>query len=104
MFDGDIDVEQCTRDGIKAGREGDLIEFEFARLGSAPCGRHRNDRIRSHIDENDVLAVERLEISHVEAEPLGSDRMIVGQQESCHLRVANDSAYLVANKLGCSLV
>jgi len=78
---------------------GDIVELERAR----PCSQTRrgdfDNRVGSDIDERDVVAVEGLEVSIVQAEPLGSDRMIVGHQQLGHFRIAHDAADLVADEL-----
>ena len=77
---GGIDAHERAGHRVEAGREDQQVELDHLAVGQPHAIRRDGlDRALVEVDERDVVAVERLEVAGVHAQPLGGER--VGRHE-----------------------
>ena len=90
----DIDGEQRSGHGIEAGGEDDAVACVLAGLCSHPPRRDRLDRLAAEIDQGHVVAVERVVVVGVDADALGAERIVLGNERLGYRWIADYGADL----------
>ena len=96
-------LEQRAGHRVESGREHDAVELELAVADAQAVRRDLVDRCLAHVDQLDVVAVERLEVAGVDAQALAADDRL-RRQALGDLGVLHDLADLVAHELGGGVV
>ena len=100
----DVDVEQGAGHGIEAGGEDDAVELVLGGLGPHTPRRDRLDRLAAEIDQGDVVAVERVVVVGVDADALGAERIVPGDERLGDRRIADYGADLGPEELGGGVI
>jgi len=96
----DVDVEQGAGHSIEAGGEDEAVELVLGGLCSHTPRRDRLDRLAAEIDQGYVVAIERVVVVSVNADPFGAERKVLGSERLGYLWIADCGADLGAEELG----
>ena len=100
----DVDVEQGAGHGVEAGGEDDAVELVLGGPGPHTPWGDRLDRLAAEIDQGDVVAVERVVVVGVDADALGAERIVLGEERLGDGGVADRGADLGPEELGGGVI
>ena len=99
-----IDFCNRTRHGVEAGRQHQRVDFVILIPGTHGVRQYRLDRIGFDVDQRHVRTVEGGKIIGIDADAFRSDRVIVGLQQFCGVRIPDDLRDLLADEIGGGVV
>ena len=93
-----IDARHRARHRVETSRENKNVEFLHARCCANTFRNNFDDGVFAKINERDVVAVERFEITVVENWSLAADRIILRTQRICNLGIGDCSTHHFTEK------
>ena len=100
----DVQLQQRTGESIEAGRKNDDVEVVVLAGGADSRFGDLDDRLGLQVDQENIVAVERLEIAGVDGRPFGGKAMVAWRQHFSDVRIPDNFRDLFANEIRSGVV